>query len=349
MQTGPGGGLYRYNHSMHFELHHQLPGGIQAEWNSLLERSAAHVPFLRYEYQNAWWETRGGGEWPQAELTLVTARQDGRLIGIAPLFTAQHEGEQRLLLVGSIEVSDYLDLIAAPEDLPVFTTGLLSFLRASLPAWQRLALYNLLEDSPSLPALQDAAQTTGMTFQVDRLQHSPYIPLPGDWETYLSGIDKKQRHEIRRKMRRAAEMETPAVWYLVNDPRRLDEEIEDFLQLMAQDPQKAAFLSPAMRAHMHRAARCAFEAGCLHLAFLTVGGEKAAGYFSFDYLNRLWIYNSGLDRRFMEYSPGWVLLGHLLQWANENGRSEFDFMRGDEEYKYRFGAVDRFVVRALIG
>ncbi len=334
---------------MQFELHTEFPDSLATEWNQLLERSASHVPFLRFEYQRAWWQTRGGGEWPQASLALVTARDNGRLVGVAPLFTAEHEGELRLLLVGSIEVSDYLDLIAAPQDLPAFTAGLLAFLRANLPGWQRLALYNLLDDSPSLPVLQAAAQSAGLTCTVEKLQHSPYIPLPGDWETYLAGIDKKQRHEIRRKMRRAEEMETPAVWYIVSDPASVEAEVEDFLTLMAQDPEKAAFLTPPMREHMHLAARCAFDAGCLHLAFLTVNSEKAAGYLSFDYLNRLWVYNSGLDRQFMEYSPGWVLLGHLLEWANQTGRAEFDFMRGDEEYKYRFGAVDRFVVRVLIG
>jgi CelD/BcsL family acetyltransferase involved in cellulose biosynthesis len=55
-----------------------------------------------------------------------------------------------------------------------------------------------------------------------------------------------------------------------------------------------------------------------------------------------------LNRDFYEYSPGWVLLGYLLRWANEQGRSEFDFMRGNEEYKYRFGAIDRSVVRACL-
>jgi len=79
-----------------------------------------------------------------------------------------------------------------------------------------------------------------------------------------------------------------------------------------------------------------------------VGGQKAAGYVSFDYQNRIWVYNSGLNRDFSEYSPGWVLLGYLLQWANEQGREEFDFMRGDEDYKYRFGAIDRSVVRACL-
>jgi CelD/BcsL family acetyltransferase involved in cellulose biosynthesis len=50
----------------------------------------------------------------------------------------------------------------------------------------------------------------------------------------------------------------------------------------------------------------------------------------------------------MSYSPGWVLLGHLLKWANENGRDEFDFMRGNEDYKYKFGAIDRFVMRVTL-
>jgi CelD/BcsL family acetyltransferase involved in cellulose biosynthesis len=117
---------------------------------------------------------------------------------------------------------------------------------------------------------------------------------------------------------------------------------------MQQDEEKARFLTPAMRVQMHAIMRCAFDAGCLQLSFLEIGGQKAAGYLSFDYLNRIWVYNSGLDIRFSEYSPGWVLLAHLLQWANENGKSEFDFMRGDEDYKYRFGATDRTIVRVRL-
>ena len=53
-------------------------------------------------------------------------------------------------------------------------------------------------------------------------------------------------------------------------------------------------------------------------------------------------------RGFRELSPGWVLLGNLLQWANENKRTSFDFMRGDEDYKYRFGGISRHVVRSQV-
>jgi CelD/BcsL family acetyltransferase involved in cellulose biosynthesis len=321
---------------------------LASEWNDLLEHSASHVPFLRHEYLATWWRTLGGGEWTSASLYIVLGRHpDGRLAGIAPLFSSlNRENEPALLLLGSIEISDYLDLIARPDDLYGFITALLDHLSSvQEPAWQVLDLYNILEASPTLSALEAVSQQRGWRFDQKRLQHCPYIPLTGDWETYLAGIDKKQRHEIRRKMRRTEENETPVRWYIVEDEARLDQEIEDFLALMAQDPEKHAFLTQAMRDQMHASVHAAFQAGWLQLAFLEVAGQKAAGYLNFDYGGHIWVYNSGINFSYRELSPGWVLLGYLLKWANENQRRHFDFMRGDEEYKYRFGGIDRFVTR----
>ena len=103
-----------------------------------------------------------------------------------------------------------------------------------------------------------------------------------------------------------------------------------------------------MREQMHSIVQAASKAGWLQLAFIEVNGQKAAGYLNFDYMNHIWVYNSGLDFQYGELSPGWVLLGYLLEWANEHQRKYFDFMRGDEQYKYRFGAVDRRVMRVTL-
>jgi CelD/BcsL family acetyltransferase involved in cellulose biosynthesis len=208
--------------------------------------------------------------------------------------------------------------------------------------------YNLPDTSPTLAALKAEADRRGWVYAEEIYKPTPSIPLPGDWETYLSGIDKKQRHEIRRKMRRAEESGRAVRWYIVDDENQLDGEIEGFLALMAGDPEKASFLSEPMRAQMCATAHAAFRAGYLQLAFIEVDGEKAAGYFNFDYGNKIWVYNSGLDRKFMELSPGWVLLGYLLQWANEHKRAEFDFMRGEEDYKYKFGGQNRHVMRVKV-
>jgi CelD/BcsL family acetyltransferase involved in cellulose biosynthesis len=337
---------------MELNLHDAFPDELRDEWNALLEQTATHVPFMRYEYQKLWWETRGGGEWPDARLVLVTAHQDGHLFGAAPLFYVQDwQGRPALLLVGSIEISDYLDLLVRPDDQAAFLDELLPFLKENteIPEWQALDLYNLLQESPSLPALEQAAQKAGLTYRVEELQHSPYVPLPGDWDAYLESIDKKQRHEIRRKMRRAENGLLPVSWHIVNGGADLDAELTDFIDLMRQDADKAAFFNEAMEQHFRKTAEFAAGDGSLLLAFMTIGEEKAAGYLCFDFLNRIWVYNSGINwREYAEYSPGWVLLGYLLQWSIEQKREAFDFMRGDEQYKYRFGAVDRFVMRAVL-
>lgn len=323
---------------------------LKNEWNMLLEQSTTHVPFLRHEFLREWWDTCGGGEWIKGDLVIVTAHDGDQLVGIAPLFNVKtKEGKRVLMLIGSFEIVDYLDIICKPEYMNQFLLLLGSYLTTStIPEWDSIELFNILDQSPTLTAMQDACGKLGWKCEIEELQKAPYIPLPGNWEEYLAGIDKKQRHEIRRKMRRARESVIPVDWYVTREEADLEGDTAAFLDLMAQDPEKNQFLTPEMRIQMQNTIRCAFDTGCLHLAFLTIGNKKAAAYLSFDYLNRLWVYNSGLNRDYNEYSPGWVLLGFLLEWANENGYSEFDFLRGDEEYKYRFGAIDRIVYRMTI-
>lgn len=336
---------------MQYDIIRNLPDmqALAATWNELLADSASHVPFLRNEYLSTWWQTLGGGEWAEGELCVITARQKGKLVGIAPLFfTTNCEGESALMLLGCIEISDYLDLIAPTQTLQPFVEGLFDYLSGmQAPAWRVLDFWNFLSTSPTLSALEIAATTKGWSYTPELLQHCPYIPLPGDWEVYLAGIDKKQRHEIRRKIRRL-ETEIPSRWYIVEDESSLETELEAFIDMMAQDLNKRRFLTDAMRVQFRTSMCAAFRAGWLQLAFLEIGGEKAAGYINFDYLNSIWVYNSAINFKFREQSPGWVLLGYLLQWANEHKRDVFDFMRGDEDYKYRFGGVDRRVVRVLI-
>lgn len=337
---------------MEFTAYSEFDDQLQEEWNALLEESISNVPFLRYEILKAWWQYRGGGEWPQtAELAILVARENGRLLGIAPCFLAEHEEKRALMLLGSIAISDYLDLIVRQDDEAGFVDALIGYVQqifASAHNIEVLDFCNLLDDSPTLAHLKHAAAEIGWGYEQSVLQPSPYISMPGDWEAYLASIDKKQRHEIRRKMRRAEESDFPVGWYVTGSVDQLEEDSEEFFRLMIQEKDKQEFLTPAMRAQMKELMRTAFNSGILHLAFLTVNGSRAAAYWNFDYNNNVYVYNSGLDRAFMDYSPGWVLLGHLLQWANENGRKIFDFMRGNEEYKYRFGAVNRFVIRAKL-
>jgi CelD/BcsL family acetyltransferase involved in cellulose biosynthesis len=134
----------------------------------------------------------------------------------------------------------------------------------------------------------------------------------------------------------------------VDGTEDINTELNAFFDLMVQAPEKEQFLHPAMREQMTTTVQNAHAHGYLWLAFLEIDGARTAASLNFDYKNKLWGYNSGVSNEHRELSPGWVLLAHTIQWCCENGRSEFDFMRGDEEYKYRFGGVNKFVMRAKV-
>jgi CelD/BcsL family acetyltransferase involved in cellulose biosynthesis len=338
---------------MQFEIYRDASAfeTLRAEWNALAAQGVCRAPFLRAEYQQAWWAHRGGGEWPEAELRIVAAREGDGLIGIAPLFHARNrDGRRALLFVGSIEISDYLDAVVKRANAERFWNGVLDRLNApDVMEWEVLDLYNLPAPSPTRAALGRAAANRGWSAVEKILEPVPEIALPNDWETYLSTmVEKKERQEIRRKLRRAEGGEQKVAWRIARNEPGIVAEIETFLDMMALSEDKARFLTTAMRAQFRATLRAASENGWLHLSFLEVEGEKAAAYLSFDYGNRLYVYNSAIDPRFNALSVGWVLLGYLLKWAIENKRAAFDFMRGGEDYKFRFGGVARQIYRVQI-
>ena len=319
---------------------------LKGDWNNLLSHSASHVPFLRHEYLTSWWSTLGGGEWDQGDLAVLTDRdRDGSLAAIAPFFISK----KKLMFLGSFEISDYLDFIAPSERLSSFIPTVLSTIQTDdFPAWDARVLYNFQEDSPSLPILQDAAREAGLSFNQEVIQPAPYLSLPESWQGYLDTLKDRYRREIEKKIISADQYFLPVSWYIVTEESDLNPALDDFLELMANHPQKKAFLTERMIEHFKRVVREGFLAGWVQLAFLQVGDIKAAGYLNFDFNRQIWVYNSGINPLFENLSPGWVLLGKIIQWAIDNRRTALDFMRGDEPYKFQFGGIEKQVLKVEI-
>lgn len=338
---------------MHISWHTDDAGFAQLKpaWNQLLEKSITHVPFLRHEYLSLWWETLGGGEWEAGSIfTAVGQDPSGEILGIAPLFKPSEErSDPRLMFLGSIEISDYLDFVVGSDHLENFVGSLFENLSLmDRGEWKSLDLYNLPDWSPSVEVLTTSAENRGWTVQREIYKPCPVIELPDSWELYLQGIKKKQRHELRRKLRRADGYPEPVTVHVVGEGDDLERVIEEYLELMSYDSRKQDFLTEPMRANIQDLIKLAMEMGYLLMVFLYVGSEPAAAYMHFDYRNRIWVYNSGINPKYLDLSPGWVLLGKTIQWGIEHRREALDFMRGDEVYKYRLGGVDRHVYRMVI-
>jgi CelD/BcsL family acetyltransferase involved in cellulose biosynthesis len=297
-------------------------------------------------WQSIWWRHLSEGE-----LKILAARDDdGALVGLAPLFGLPHEGARVLATVGCVDVSDYVDWIARQGQEERVLAALLGALENELAGeWDRLSLCNVPDGSPTLELLPGLAQARG--WQVERSIDDvvPVFCIPASWEAYEQMLRGKQRRELRRKMRKAGPF-SGVEWYIVGPERDLDIEIDAFVELLVKsNPEKADFMDERNRAFFHALGSATFEAGQLQLAFLTMNGQRIGAYMNFLYGERVLVYNSGLDPAAYRLSPGIVLMAHLIRHAIEEQKHEiFDFLRGDEPYKYNLGGSDTHVNRLNI-
>ncbi len=354
---------------MLFELHEDIEAfeALQPEWNHLLQRSATNTVFLTCEWQRAWWNTFGQGR----TLQLVALRdEDGHLEAIVPLFVQDtlvdpsarlpyinierpatvHESDSRRTIhfIGGSEVSDYLDIIAPSNSNAKTWASVFEFLGRQ-QGWQNLDLRSIPATSPSLSSVPQMARQRGWDVQQAREDVCPVLELPGTWDAYLSDrLDKKERHELRRKMRKA-EREVDVHWYWV-EPYNLDVGLQIFFELhRASDPDKDAFMTGRMESFFQAVAEAARDGGWLRLAVLRFDGYAVASYLCFDYGSDRLVYNSGFDTStYGHLSPGIVLLALLVEDAIEQRLRRFDFLQGDERYKYDLGASNTEVFRLFI-
>ncbi len=317
---------------------------LAQEWDSLARRGMTDTPFQTLAYQESWWRNLH----PQgSELnSIITRSDDHQLAAIACIYVTE-DGVVRFN--GCVEETDYLDLITearhAEEAWKLIFDCLLS---DEYPNWRLLELCNVPAVSPSRNILSNLSEATGHCLVESVNEVCPIINLPGNFDAYLQMLDSKQRREIRRKLRRAEA--AGAEVHLVGADDNIEEAVNEFLELLQKSTfEKRDWLNDGRRALFLEVARAAQKAGTLQLCFIKISEQNAAALFNFDYSDRIWVYNSGLDpEAFGNLSLGVVLTAKAIEWAIENDREEFDFLRGSETYKYRFGASDTNIYRMQI-
>lgn len=307
------------------------------QWRELLDDSDNDQIFLTTEWQKVWWEANQPGE-----LLVLVARDEGsgRWLGLAPWYVAA-EGQQKTVhAIGCEDVTDYLDVVSRRGYEDAVLNALLGYLAEHRAQFSEVRLCNLPDRSAALQRIPELSRQYGLMAQTRVLEVCPLIILPASFDEYISGLDKKNRHELRRKLRRAGGL---ADWYIVGPQHNLAEETQRFLSLMAASGvEKAAFLDErGYRKFFETLIPTMAQRGWMQLAFLTVKGEPAAAYLNFVYRNRVLVYNSGHNPALAgQLSPGIVLIARLIEHAIAEGREVFDFLRGAEPYKYDLGGRD---------
>jgi CelD/BcsL family acetyltransferase involved in cellulose biosynthesis len=302
-----------------------------ARWNALVAESRSRSVFLTSQWQREWLRTFGAGR-PVRVLAASDATET--LAGLLPLY----EEEPALWrIVGGVDVSDYLDLIAAPGREEEVWEALLQHRAAERAVWH---LRGIRADSPTVTRLPGLAPAHGLACAVEVEERCPVLHLPESWDAYLATLSGKDRHELRRKMRKL-EAELPEVRVRgVTAPGEMDTALTHFLRLhRLSRTGKAKFMDERMERFFRVALGALAAFGWVRLWFLESAGTPVASFICTEYAESVGLYNSGFDPAHSRLAPGIVLLGHVIRDAIERRIPTFDFLRGDEPYKYAFGPI----------
>ncbi len=311
---------------------------LEPEWRELLPRSFLRCPFVTPTWLRVWWEEFGGDR----ELMLLSVRRGQELVGVAPLMSE----DSRLTFAGDTQVCDYMDFTAAAGAEKAVLTSVLRL--AMGEGWRDMALWAVREDSPTMRALPSVCEDLGLSLEVELEDVCPRVALPGSWEEYLAGLNKKDRHELRRKLRRLPDGGDGGLQVLAAPPD-VEAALDDFLRLhVASRAEKAAFMTPQMERFFRRLVSALSREGLLEMIFLTLDGVRTAGVLCFRAEDELLLYNSGYNPTYAGLAVGLLSKALALQHAIERGFERFDFLRGAEPYKYDLGATDLNVYRCLI-
>lgn len=186
--------------------------------------------------------------------------------------------------------------------------------------------------------LVERADARGLEFALEQEETSAVMLLPDDWGTYLDSLESKDRHELKRKIRRVGR-EHPDAQVRAATEESLDQDLRTFVALhRGAEGHKGHFMRPEIATFFERVAHAFMPLGWLRLDFLEIGGRAIASTFGFELGDTFYLYNSAYESDLKRLSPGLVLVSELVKRAMSEGVTRFDFLRGPERYKYQLGA-----------
>lgn len=286
--------------------------GLEKEWWDLWRRDPQATPF-----QSPAWLLPWRRNFDEGENVVLVLRRQGRLVGLLPLFRL----DGRLLLWGA-GTSDWLGGLFDPALDE-------SLLRTALEELEEpLDLFQLAAASP----LWNILVPDGWTERCGFSESCAVLPLP-------ARPSAKMKQKVRYYRRRAARAG-------VGEPEEVGSDyvaslVDLHTRRWNEREEAGIFADERFCAWQESAAEQMQRAGLLRLYAMRLAGRTIAALYVMAAKGRAFYYIGGFDPEYGTLGLGTILVGHAIAEAERNAFRAFDFLRGREAYKYRWGAIDQ--------
>jgi CelD/BcsL family acetyltransferase involved in cellulose biosynthesis len=322
---------------MEVQLEERSVEPLLAEWEELFAADPGATPFVSPAFARAWWPHWAGSARPW----IVVIRDGGRPVGLAP-FVLRRRGPFRVLGELGRDPSNYWDVLALPGRRPEVLSLVAAEVARRRAEWDALLLGGLGRRSPTADALSEP----GLRVHRRSPVRHPGIELPASFDEYLEGLPRKRRKDLRRHLRRLDEGELEM--RELQDAAEISAAIDRWQEMRvawwrargkAIDPEHA---SERFREFIRDLMLLAVPAGLGLVWAFEHRGTPVGVEISLVTERCFYSWLDGYDPAAAQLGLGKVAVGVGIRSSIEAGRSYFDFMIGDESYKYWFGAKDRY-------
>jgi CelD/BcsL family acetyltransferase involved in cellulose biosynthesis len=290
--------------------------------------------FLTHEWFSSWWECLSGNN----SLEILLFKDDqSQIIGIAPLMT---DGKS-LRFMASLEVTDYCDFLFLPEKKEEFFKDLLHYFKKNCLDRTHLEFINIPASSPTCALIPEMASNYGFSHSLRETEVTPVLSVPSTYEDYMNALKRKNRHELRRKLKHIERLDGIKI-KKITETRHILPAIESFISLHKKSsPEKQEFWTTERMPDFFKNVvhRCS-KKGWVEMNVLFFEDSLISALLNFLYGNDVLFYNVAYDMDYAAFSPGFYLFHASIVEAISRGKRNIDFLRGREKYKYDFGAKE---------
>jgi CelD/BcsL family acetyltransferase involved in cellulose biosynthesis len=183
-----------------------------------------------------------------------------------------------------------------------------------------------------------------LAVEIRPLSICPVVFLPCSMRAYLKRLNPTHRRKTQKGLRRLEEL--GPVTLERAEENTLPAFMTDFFRLhhalWKSRGEEGLLMGEEMQSFHREAASSLLHAGWLRFYRMIADGRPVAYVYGFEHRRRFYSYLGAFDPELERYSPGGGILMLVIEQCIREQVREFDFLRGEEEYKYLWDAKDTF-------
>jgi CelD/BcsL family acetyltransferase involved in cellulose biosynthesis len=311
-------------------------------WESVLLASDENDVFHTHDWMRVWWDIYGKGR----KMLVLDVKEEGESVAIAPFMISY---------LGKIVRSGLLEFIGTGQSDRLGILVKRGSEGALQEVWRHLSQRGGwdsldLRDMAGWGATSQSFRSAFPQAQIEE-SPSPCLSLEGTYQEYLASLSSNTRHNLARCWKRLTN-EKGVEFRTYKGVDDMDFCMRTLLKLNAlrwEEHGTSTLTSERFETFLKEALPLLAQKGYVRFHMLLSQGEPFSVTLGFEYRSKYLYYLSGFNPEFGAYGPGRSILNKIIEDAFARRLKDVDLLRGDEEYKYKFGATDRKLVRGTVG